>query len=67
MVKKILPLFWVNKVKLLNKNKKTKTFAPTVKHDDGNLMFCVCFSANGTGNVVKVNGILKKNQYIKTP
>ncbi|KAK3562641.1 hypothetical protein QTP86_003380 [Hemibagrus guttatus] len=38
---------------------------PTVKHGGGNLMFWGCFSAGGPGNLITVNGSMKKEQYIK--
>lgn len=44
---------------------KPKNTVPTVKHGGGSLMFWGCFSANGTGNLVKINGIMKQDQYIK--
>ena len=42
-----------------------KNTIPTVKHGGGNLMFWWCFSANGPGNLITVNGIMKKEQCIK--
>ncbi|KAI4895152.1 hypothetical protein NFI96_027349 [Prochilodus magdalenae] len=42
-----------------------KNTIPTVKHGGGNLMFWGCFSANGPGNLLAVNGTMKKEQYIK--
>ncbi|KAK3560358.1 hypothetical protein QTP86_006443 [Hemibagrus guttatus] len=42
-----------------------KNTIPTVKHGGGNLMFWGCFSAGGPGNLIKVNGTMKKEQYIK--
>ncbi|KAI4872969.1 hypothetical protein NFI96_023649 [Prochilodus magdalenae] len=42
-----------------------KNTIPTVKHGGGNLMFWGCFSANGPGNLIAVNGTMKKEQYIK--
>ncbi|KAK3565026.1 hypothetical protein QTP86_032538 [Hemibagrus guttatus] len=42
-----------------------KNTIPTVKHGGGNLMFWGCFSAGGPGNLIRVNGIMKKEQYIK--
>ena len=38
---------------------------PTVKHGGGNIMLRGCFSASGPGNLVKVNGIMKKEQYLE--
>lgn len=42
-----------------------KNTIPTVKHGGGNLMFWGCFSASGPGNLITVNGTMKKEQYIK--
>ncbi|KAK3512236.1 hypothetical protein QTP70_001090 [Hemibagrus guttatus] len=41
-----------------------KNTIPTVKHGGGNLMFWGCFSAGGPGNLITVNGTMKKEQYI---
>ena len=38
---------------------------PTVKHDGWNIMLWGCFSASGSANLVKVNGIIKKEDFIK--
>lgn len=42
-----------------------KNTIPTVKHRGGNFILCGCFSASGTGNLVKVEGIVKKEGYVK--
>ncbi|KAK3523864.1 hypothetical protein QTP70_010508 [Hemibagrus guttatus] len=42
-----------------------KNTIPTVKHGGGNRMFWGCFSAGGPGNLITVNGTMKKEQYIK--
>ncbi|KAK3517093.1 hypothetical protein QTP86_004153, partial [Hemibagrus guttatus] len=42
-----------------------KNTIPSVKHGGGNLMFWGCFSAGGPGNLITVNGTMKKEQYIK--
>lgn len=38
---------------------------PTVKHGGGNVMLWGCFSANGPSNLVKLNSIVRKEDYIK--
>ena len=43
---------------------KAKNTVPTVKHGGGNIMLWGCFSSSGTGNLVKVQGIMKKEDYI---
>lgn len=50
--------------------KKGEAFNPkntisTVKHGGGNLMFWGYFSANGPGNLITVNGTMKKEHYMK--
>jgi len=42
-----------------------KNTVPTVKHGGGNIMLWGCFAASGPGNLVKVEGIMKKEQYIE--
>ena len=52
---------WRKKGKAYNQ----KNTLPTVKHGGGSLMFWGSFSANGSGSLVKVDGIMKKEQYLK--
>jgi len=42
-----------------------KNIVPTVKHSGGSILLWGCFSASGTGNLVKVEGIMKKEGYVK--
>uniref|UniRef100_A0A8C6KMD7 Tc1-like transposase DDE domain-containing protein n=1 Tax=Nothobranchius furzeri TaxID=105023 RepID=A0A8C6KMD7_NOTFU len=41
-----------------------KNTMPTVKHGGGNIMLWGCFAANGTGALQRVNGIMKKEDYL---
>ena len=42
-----------------------KSTIPTVKHSGGSLMFWDSFSASDPGSLVKINGIMKKEQYLE--
>ena len=42
-----------------------KNTIPTVKYCGGSLMFWGSFSASGPGSLVKINGIMKKEQYLE--
>lgn len=36
---------------------------PTVKHGGGSVMVWGCFSANGVGDLIRIDGILNKERY----
>ena len=44
---------------------KPKNTVPTVKHGGGNILLWECFYSSGTGNLVKVKGLMRKEVYIR--
>lgn len=50
------------RVKPINQNTQPLL---AVEYGGGSIMLWVCISANGPGNLVKVEGIMRKEQYIK--
>ena len=43
----------------------SKNTISTVKHGGGSLLFWGSFSASGPGSLVKINGIMKEEQYLE--
>ena len=43
---------------------KPKTTIPTVKHRFGSIMLWGCFAARGTGALHKIDGIMKRENYV---
>jgi transposase len=41
-----------------------KNTVPTVKHGGGSIMLWGCFAANGTGELVRIDGIMDKEKYV---
>ncbi len=40
-----------------------KNTLPTVKHSCGSIMFCGCFAASGSGELVRFHGIMEREDY----
>lgn len=47
----------------VNERYKSECITPNVKHGGGSLMVWGCFSHAGVGQLIKIEGILKKEQY----
>ena len=47
----------------MNETSKVKNIIPSLKHDGGSLMSLGCFLTEGVGALVRVNGIMKKEDY----
>lgn len=48
-----------------NEELKGKNLKPTVKHGGGHVMVWGCISAKGMGNLVFIDGIMNKEQYLR--
>lgn len=56
-------VLWSDEAKLeltFRENREALNPNSTVPISGGSIMLCGCFSATGTGNLVKVEGIIKK-------
>ena len=43
---------------------KPKNIIPTVKHGGGNIMLWGCFATGGTGALHKIDGFMRKKNYV---
>lgn len=44
---------------------KVKKIVPSVKHGGGSIILWACFAARGNGTLLKVNGIMKEQDYLQ--
>jgi hypothetical protein len=43
---------------------KSKNIIPTIKHGGGSIMLLGCFAAGGTGELHKIDGIMRMGNYL---